>query len=75
MTNRDMGPAFGFMLIVMLALLILTSITGNSNSALITRAMRVLDESFSESRIRDIQTPMVDEMIFTGSGSSEDLPW
>ena len=75
MTNRDMGPAFGFMLIGMLALLILTSITGNSNSALITRAMRVLDESFSESRIRDIQTPMVDEMIFTGSGSSEVLTW
>ena len=70
-----MGPAFGFMLIGMLALLILTSITGNSNSALITRAMRVLDESFSESSIPNIQNPPDDEMIFTESGSSESLSW
>ena len=70
-----MGPAFGFMLIGMLALLILTSITRDSNSALITRAMKVLDESFSESSIPDIQNPPDDEMIFTESGSSESLSW
>ena len=75
MTNNDMGPAFGFMLIGMLALLILTSITRNSNSAVISRAMKVLDESFSESSIPDIQNPMEDEMIFTESGSSGDLSW
>ena len=75
MTNNDMGPAFGFMLIGMLALLILTSITRDSNNALITRAMRVLDESFSESDISDIQRPMDDEMIFTESGPSESLSW
>ena len=75
MTNNDMGPAFGFMLIGMLALLILTSITRDSNSALITRAMKVLDESFSESSIPDIQNPPDDEMIFTESGSSESLSW
>ena len=75
MTNNDMGPAFGFMLIGMLALLILTSITRDSNSALITRAMKILDESFSESRIPAIQNPMDDEMIFTESGSSGDLSW
>ena len=70
-----MGPAFGFMLIGMLALVILTSITRDSNSALISRAMKVLDESFSESRIPDIQNPPDDEMIFTESGSSESLSW
>ena len=70
-----MGPAFGFMLIGMLALLILTSITRDSNSALITRAMKVLDESFSESSIPNIQNPPDDEMIFTESGSSESLSW
>ena len=70
-----MGQAFGFMLIGMLALLILTSITRDSNSALITRAMKVLDESFSESSIPDIQNPPDDEMIFTESGSSESLSW
>ena len=70
-----MGPAFGFMLIGMLALLILTSITRDSNSALITRAMKILDESFSESRIPNIQNPPDDEMIFTESGSSESLSW
>ena len=75
MTSNDMGPAFGFMLIGMLALLILTSITRDSNSALITRAMKVLDESFSESSIPDIQNPQDDEMIFTESGSSESLSW
>ena len=75
MTNNDMGPAFGFMLIGMLALLILTSITRDSNNALITRAMRVLDESFSESSIPDIQNPKDDEMIFTESGPSESLSW
>ncbi|MBR6089802.1 MAG: hypothetical protein IKP86_07705 [Anaerolineaceae bacterium] len=63
------------MLIGMLALLILTSITRDSNSALITRAMKILDESFSESRIPAIQNPMDDEMIFTESGSSGDLSW
>ena len=70
-----MGPAFGFMLIGMLALLILASISRDSNSALITRAMKVLDESFSESSIPDIQNPPDDEMIFTESGSSESLSW
>ena len=75
MTSNDMGPVFGFMLIGMLALLILTSITRDSNSALITRAMKVLDESFSESSIPDIQNPPDDEMIFTESGSSESLSW
>ena len=75
MTSNDMGPAFGFMLIGMLALLILTSITRDSNSALITRAMKALDESFSESSIPDIQNPPDDEMIFTESGSSESLSW
>ena len=75
MNSNDMGPAFGFMLIGMLALLILTSITRDSNSALITRAMKVLDESFSESSISDIQNPPDDEMIFTESGSSESLSW
>ena len=70
-----MGPAFGFMLIGMLALLILTSITRDSNSALITRAMKVLDESFSESGTPDIQNQTDDEMIFTESGSSESLSW
>ena len=70
-----MGPAFGFMLIGMLALLILTSITRESNSALITRAMKVLDESFSESGTPDIQNQTDDEMIFTESGSSESLSW
>ena len=75
MTSNDMGPAFGFMLIGMLALLILASISRDSNSALITRAMKVLDESFSESSIPDIQNPTDDEMTFTESGSSESLSW
>ena len=75
MTSNDMGPVFGFMLIGMLALVILTSITRDSNSALITRAMKVLDESFSESSIPNIQNPPDDEMIFTESGSSESLSW
>ena len=70
-----MGPAFGFILIGMLALLILASITRDSNSALISRAMKVLDESFSESSIPNIQNPPDDEMIFTESGSSESLSW
>ena len=75
MTNNDMGPVFGFMLIGMLALLILTSITRDSNNALISRAMKVLDESFSESGTPDIQNQTDDEMIFTESGSSESLSW
>ena len=75
MTNNDMGPVFGFILIGMLALLILASITRDSNNALITRAMKVLDESFSESSIPNIQNPPDDEMIFTESGSSGDLSW
>ena len=70
-----MGPAFGFILIVMTAFLILTSITGNSNSALITRAMKALDESFSDNGIPDIQNPSDEEMIFSESGSSGDLSW
>ncbi len=75
MTSNDMGPVFGFILIGMLALLILASITRDSNNALITRAMKVLDESFSESSIPNIQNPPDDEMIFTESGSSESLSW
>ena len=70
-----MGPAFGFILIAMTAFLILTSITGNSNSALITRAMKALDESFSDNGIPDIQNPSDEEMIFSESGSSGDLSW
>ncbi len=79
MTNNDMGPAFGFMLIGMLVLLLLTNITRNSNSILISRAMKILDESFSESIVQDkdisdsFQNSMDNEMISTESGSSEDL--
>ena len=74
-----MGPAFGFMLIGMLVLLLLTNITRNSNSILISRAMKILDESFSESIAQDkdisdsFQNSMDNEMISTESGSSEDL--
>ena len=75
MTNNDMGPAFGFILVGMLALLFLTSITSDPNNALIARAMKVLDERFSESSIPDIQNPKDDEMIFTESGPSESLSW
>ncbi|MBQ4513781.1 MAG: hypothetical protein II969_12370 [Anaerolineaceae bacterium] len=75
MTNNDMGPAFGFILVGMLALLFLTSITSDPNNALISRAMKVLDEKFSESSIPDIQNPKDDEMIFTESGPSESLSW
>ena len=79
MTNNDMGPAFVFLLIGMLAFLILTNITRNSNSVLISRAMKILDESFSESIVQDkdisdsFQNSMDNEMISTESGSSEDL--
>ncbi len=78
MTNNDMGPAFGFLLIGMLALLLLTNITRNTNSVLISRALKILDESFSESIIQDkdisgsFQNSMDDEMIKTEAGSSED---
>lgn len=78
MTNNDMGPAFGFLLIGMLALLLLTNITRKTNSVLISRALKILDESFSESIIQDkdisgsFQNSMDDEMIQTEAGSSED---
>ena len=71
-----MGPAFGFILIAMMALLILNSITVNSNSPLFNRAMKVLDDSFSESIVQneDISDPlknMDNGQIF----DSEDLSW
>ncbi len=78
MTNNDMGPAFGFLLIGMLALLLLTNITRKTNSVLILRSLKILDESFSESIIQDkdisgsFQNSMDDEMIQTEAGSSED---
>lgn len=78
MTNNDMGPAFGFLLIGMLALLLLTNITRKTNSVLISRALKILDESFSECIIQDkdisgsFQNSMDDEMIQTEAGSSED---
>ena len=81
MINNDMGPAFGFLLIGMLAFLILTNITQNSNSVLISRAMKILDDSFSESIIKDkditdpFQDSMNDETIPRDSGSSGDLSW
>ena len=77
MTNNDMGPAFGFMLIGMLALLLLTNITRNSNSTLFTRAMKILDDSFSESIVQNedisdsFQNHVDNEQIIT----SEDLSW
>ena len=73
-----MGPAFGFLLIGMLALLLLTNITRKTNSVLILRSLKILDESFSESIIQDkdisgsFQNSMDDEMIQTEAGSSED---
>ena len=71
-----MGPAFGFILIAMMALLILNSITVNTNSPLFNRAMKVLDDSFSESIVQneDISDPlknMDNGQIF----DSEDLSW
>lgn len=75
MTNNNMGPAFEFMLIGMLVLLVITSISVNSNSVLITRAIKELEESFSGNRIPDIQNPTEDDMLFTESGASEDLSW
>ena len=71
-----MGPAFGFILIAMMALLILNSITVNSKSPLFNRAMKVLDDSFSDSIVQneDISDPlknMDNGQIF----DSEDLSW
>ena len=71
-----MGPAFGFILIAMMALLILNSITVNTNSPLFNRAMKVLDDSFSESIVQneDISDPlknMDNGQIF----GTEDLSW
>ena len=72
-----MGPAFGFILIAMMAFLILNNITGNSNSALFTRAMKILDNSFSESIVQheDIsdspEIHMDNSLIF----GSEVLSW
>ena len=81
MTNNDMGPAFGFMLIGMMILLLLSSVTVNSNSFLISRALKLLDESFSESigqnegLSESSQNPDKDETYISESGSSEELPW
>ncbi len=71
-----MGPAFGFILIAMMALLILNSITVNSKSPLFNRAMKVLDDSFSDSIVQneDISDPlnnMDNGQIF----GTEDLSW
>ena len=76
MTSNDMGPAFGFILIAMMALLILNSITVNSKSPLFNRAMKVLDDSFSDSIVQneDISDPlnnMDNGQIF----GTEDLSW
>ena len=81
MTNNDMGPAFGFLLIGMLAFLLLTNITRNSNSILISRALKILDDSFSESIEQDqdisgsLQNSMDNEMIPTESGYTGDWSW
>ncbi len=77
MTSNDMGPAFGFILIAMMALLILNSITVNSNSALFTRAMKILDDSFSESIVQneDISEPFHNPIDDGQIISSEDLSW
>ncbi len=72
-----MGPTFGFILIAMTAFLILNSITRNSNSALFTRAMKILDDSFSESIAQNedisdsLRNHMDNEQIF----DTEDLSW
>ena len=71
-----MGPAFGFILIAMMALLILNSIAVNSKSPLFNRAMKVLDDSFSDSIVQneDISDPlnnMDNGQIF----GTEDLSW
>ena len=76
MTSNDMGPAFGFILIAMMALLILNSITVNSKSTLFNIAMKVLDDSFSDSIVQneDISDPlnnMDNGQIF----GTEDLSW
>ena len=76
-----MGPAFGFLLIGMLAFLILTNITRNSNSVLISRAMKILDDSFSDYIIQDkdisdpYQNSIDDGTISIDSGSPGDLSW
>ncbi|MBQ4514842.1 MAG: hypothetical protein II969_17750 [Anaerolineaceae bacterium] len=81
MTNNDMGPAFGFMLIGMLALLLLTNISRNSNSVLISRALKILDDSFSESIVQNqdisgsFQNSPENEMIPTESGYTGDWSW
>ena len=80
MTNNDKGPVFGFMLMCMMVLLIITNITVNSNSLLIARELRILEESFSESSANEdisgiFQNPTDNAMIRSESGSSEDLSW
>lgn len=76
-----MGPAFGFMLIGMLALLLLTNISRNSNSVLISRALKILDDSFSESIVQNqdisgsFQNSPENEMIPTESGYTGDWSW
>ncbi len=72
-----MGPAFGFILIAMMAFLILNSITGYSNNAFITRAMKSLNDCFPESIVTNedisgsLQNHMDNEQIY----DSEDLSW
>ena len=77
MPSNDMGPAFGFILIAMMALLILNSITVNSNSALFSRAMKILDDSFSESIVQneDISESHQNQMDNGQIFGSEDLSW
>ena len=77
MTSNDMGPAFGFILIAMMALLILNSITVNPNSALFSRAMKILDDSFSESIVQneDISDSLENHMDNGQIFGSEDLSW
>ena len=81
MTNNDKGPVFGFMLMCMMVLLIITNITVNSNSLLIARALKILEENFSENSAYDndisgaFQNPTDNAMIRSESGYSEDLSW
>ena len=74
MASNDMGPAFGFILIAMMVLLILNSIAVNSNSSLFNRAMKVLDDSFSDSIVQneDISDNNMDNGQIFGT---EDLSW
>ena len=48
MTNHDMGPVFGFLLVGILAFFILTCISGPEGYNLLNKAIRVIDESFAD---------------------------